>query len=264
LTSTGAPCAACDATATSALAAARRLDLDRPARAPHRSARRGPERAVDVAIDLAFDPREASGGAAFWFAAGSSGGGAARGELSASNSTPPIETPIDHLEADVHLLADYGETPKYRLLSPFYTWRVIVRRRVLERALALRREEVRRAHDELEDALVAFAAETRATAEARPEYADALGQLRRAEDALRSRDEFVAAENDAHATRLASVDARIFKLEGDRDRAIEEERAAAAQLAAAQSELNREEARCKHAEAELRAAQQREAAGTRR
>ena len=57
---------------------------------------------------------------------------------------------------------------------------------------------------------------------------------------------------EAHAARLASVDTRIGKLGSERERLLDAERTAAAELATAQAELAREEAQLKRAEAELR------------
>ena len=202
-------------------------------------------------IDLAFDPRSLPAPQA------AAAPGVAPGVALALRPAQPLAT-VDDVEADARLLAEHGAPPRHWLGSVGYAVRVIRRQRELRRALAVRREEASHARGELEDALVVFGESVRGAAEKRSDYADALEQLRRAEDVLRSRDQVLAAENDAHSARLASVDSRIGKLEVDREQARTEERNAAAQLAMMQAELARAEAGVKQAESELRAAQQRE------
>jgi hypothetical protein len=163
---------------------------------------------------------------------------------------------------DARLLADYGEAPRQWLLSPLYAWRVLKRRRELQRGLAGRREEAKRAAGEVEDALVAFAERMRSAAEKHSEFAPSIEELRGAEDVLRSRDRVLASEQDAQTARLVAVDARLAKLEAEVAHAQAEERAIAGQLASAQAALARGESKLKRAESELRSAQQREADGS--
>jgi hypothetical protein len=184
----------------------------------------------------------------------------------------PVERTGAHPEAvfdggdvafDARLLADYGDPPGHWILSPFYAWRVMKRQRELRRTLAGRRGEAKRAHHEVEDALVALAERVRATAEKQTAFARAIEELRGAEDVLRSRDRVLAAEQDAQTARLASVDARLAKLEADLAQAQAEERALAGELASTQAALARGDAKLRRAESELRAAVQRETEGTR-
>ena len=107
----------------------------------------------------------------------------------------------------------------------------------------------------LEDSLVAFAERVRPTAEGHEPYAPMLDQVKRAEDALRSRDRVLAADQDAQTGRLASVDAQLSKLEADLAKAQAEERAVLTEIASSQGALSRAEAKAKRAESELRAAQ---------
>jgi hypothetical protein len=255
--SNGPTCLACGAAvAPAARGAAPAFELDLPKRAaPTRSAKVATSAAFDATIDLAFDPRSAFAAPPGPPSAIVTAGAAA---IVVSPRAGAIEPAVDDVDADARLLADHGEPPRHWLLTAPYAWRVLRRRRELRHALSVRRDEVRRARDEVEDALVAFAESARATAEDHPDYADALAQLRRAEEVLRSRDRVLAAENDAHSARLASVDARIGKLTTEREQVRSEERGAAAQLATAQAELARAEASLKRAESELRSAQQRE------
>ncbi len=159
---------------------------------------------------------------------------------------------------DAKLLADYGDPPRHWLLSPLYAWRVLRRQRELKKVLVGRREETKRAHHEVEDALVAFAERVRPIAEHHPEFAQALEELRGAEDLLRSRDRVLASEQDAQTARLASVDGRLAKLEAEVAHAQAEERAIAAELVSAQAALARGDAKLKRAESELRSAVQRQ------
>jgi hypothetical protein len=171
-----------------------------------------------------------------------------------------IRTPLaaaPDIDFDARLLADYGEPPRHWLFSPLYAYRVLKRRHALKRDLAGRREEAERAAGEAEDALVAFAERARSAAEAGPLYSQALEELHRAEELLRSRDRVLAADQDAQNSRLGQIDARLSNLEADLARAQGAEQSTLAQLADARGELGREEARLKRAEIEVRAAHQR-------
>jgi hypothetical protein len=264
-------CAACGAPVAPPEPKLPSFELDVPRRAapvpastaPATIARAAAAPASPVSIDLAYDPRAAfapapargpavAGGGGF----AGAGGGA---PLAVATEVRAIDTAYDDVDADAKLLAEYGEPPRHWLMTGPYAWRVLRRRRELKHALTVRRAEAGRARTEVDDAFVVFAERARSTAEQHPDYADALEQLRRAEDVLRSRDRVLAAENDAHSARLASVDARIAKLDAEREQARAEERNAATQLATAQAELARAEAGLKRAESELRAAAQRDA-----
>jgi hypothetical protein len=163
---------------------------------------------------------------------------------------------------DASLLADYGDPPGHWMRAPFYAWRVIRRRRELQKGLAGRRDEAKRAATEVEDALVAFAERVRPAAEKHSEFARNVEELRGAEDVLRSRDRVLASEQDAQTARLAAVDARLAKLEADVAQAQAEERTIAGELASTQAALARGESKLRRAESELRSAQQREADGS--
>ncbi len=163
---------------------------------------------------------------------------------------------------DARLLAEYGDPPGHWVRLPLYAWRVLTRRRELRRGLAGRREEAKRAANEVEDALVAFAERVRPVAEKHSEFARSLEELRGAEDVLRSRDRVLASEQDAQTARLAAVDARLAKLEAELAQAQAEERAGAGELASGQAALARGESKLRRAESELRSAQQREADGS--
>lgn len=233
------------------------LELDLPA-APSQKPKPRQEPQADAPLELAIDPRvlvqERLSAA--------SAPPVDRSLLPAAPALPsaPLRTPLaaaPDVAFDAQLLADHGELPRHWLLSPLYAYRVLKRRRELKRGLAGRREEAARAADEAEDALVAFAERARTPAEAAPPYSQALEELHRAEDLLRSRDRVLAAEQDAQNSRLGQIDARLANLEAELARAEADEQTSLAQLADARGELGREEARLKRAESELRAAQQR-------
>jgi len=162
---------------------------------------------------------------------------------------------VHDLAFDARLLAEYGAPPSHWAMSALYAWRVLRRQRGLRQALAGRREEAARTSAELEDALVAFAERVRHTAERQDVYAPMLEEVKRAEEALRSRDKVLAADQDAQNGRLASVDAQLTRLEAELAKAQAEERAVLAEVASAQGALGRAEAKVKRAETELRAAQ---------
>jgi len=166
------------------------------------------------------------------------------------------------LEADARALADYGDAPKSAVFAPLYAWRVIKRQRELKAALLVRKNEAEHAQAALDDALVALAERVRPVAESPPHkerYVTLFEPLARAEEHLRSRDRVLSAEQGAQKERLSQVDGRIGKAETELAQAQGHERAVATELAAAQGALAREEAKIKRAEAELKAAQQREA-----
>jgi len=167
------------------------------------------------------------------------------------------------LHADARALADYGEPPRSTVQAPLYAWRVLQRKRQLKTAHAGRRAEAEHASSALQDGLVAFAERIRPAAERQPAYSGAFTDLRRAEDVLRSRDQALAAEQDAQQVRLAQVDGRLTRLEEKLTLAHTGERLSAQRLSSAQGALAREEAKLKRAEVELRAAQQHDSDGTR-
>jgi hypothetical protein len=161
---------------------------------------------------------------------------------------------VHDLAFDARLLAEYGDPPANWVMSPLYAWRVLKRQRELKQTLVGRREEAARTMTELEDSLVAFAERVRPTAERHGPYAPMLDEVKRAEEALRSRDRVLAADQDAQTGRLASVDAQLSKVEAELGKAQAEERAVLVEIASAQGGLSRAEAKVKRADTELRAA----------
>jgi len=217
-----------------------------------RSPQGGPAQS-EIAIDLAFEPHSnAALPVAFAPTTEPHLGEESVRLPRAAGSVERLDDSRQEIEADAHLLADHGPAGGHWLGAAPYAWRVLRRQRELRRALQGRRQEAVRARGEQEDALVAFADRLRPVAAGLPDYIEAMDQLRRAEAVLRSRDRVLAAEMEAHAARLASVDTRIGKLGSERERLLDAERTAAAELATAQAELAREEAQLKRAEAELR------------
>ena len=154
--------------------------------------------------------------------------------------------------SEAHTLADYGAPPKHWFMAPLYAYRVFTRQQELKRALVGRREEAAQAATTAEDALIACAERVRPRAAGVPQYKRSIDELALAEELLRSRDGALAKEQDAHAERLASIDARISKLEAEHAAAQGEERRIAGELAGAEAALQRAEAKLKRAEIELR------------
>jgi hypothetical protein len=259
----GTACSLCGAMADGGL----ELDLRARAAAKPAAPRKLPKQ--DAPLELAVDPRElveqrAVGAhpAPLSYGHGGAALQAPPPRIDGRAQAPvPARDPEAELAADAEVLADYGEAPKRWVTAPLYAWRVMKRQRELKTAHAARQVEAEHAATVLEDGLVAFAAEARAAAEKQAAYAVALEALARAEDALRSRDKVLAAEQDAQKARLAQVDARLTGLEAELAQAQIDERVAAEQLAAAQQALAREEAKMARAEAELKAARQREGGG---
>jgi hypothetical protein len=254
-----APCPKCGAPSRRESASLPDLELNVPAKKPPKAPRRKAKE-EEVSLELAVDPRT-------FFDAGRAQTPLAR-DAPAGQARPmpmahSVAAAVGDVAFDARLLADYGDAPRHVLLSPLYAWRVLRRQRELRRALVVRRAEAERAATEAEDALVALAERVRPTAEKLPAFAGALEELRRAEEVLRSRDRVLASEQDAQNARLASVDARLAKLEADLAQAQADERAIVAELGSVQTAVGREEAKLKRAASELRAAQQREADGTR-
>jgi len=223
-------------------------------------AKKKPEQ--EVSLELAIDPRTliqpiepepppsvASRGA------GPSGAPSMPVAALAPRSPGGMGPAVHDLAFDARLLAEYGDPPGHWMMSPLYAWRVIKRQRELRLVLLGRREEAARTLTELEDALVAFAERARPTAERQSAYAPLLDEVKRAEEALRSRDRVLAADQDAQSGRLASVDAQLTKLEADLAKAQAEERALLTEIASAQGALSRAEGKVRRADTELRAAQ---------
>lgn len=260
-----ASCAACGASAAAdaPAAAAPDFELDVPKRPAPRAAAPRKKAEEEVTLELAVDPRSLSSPAL-----------AERGSTAEAVVQPGQALilgqaaqrggalSVGEVAFDARLLADYGDPPKHWLLSPFYAWRVLRRRRELRKGLVGRRDEAKRAATEVEDALVAFAERTRSVAEKQGEFARSIQELRGAEDVLRSRDRVLATEQDAQTARLAAVDARLAKLEAELAHAQADERGIAGDLASAQAALARGESKLRRAESELRSAQQREADGS--
>ncbi len=240
------------------------LDLDVPRKRSAPKARASPE--AEEPLELAVDPR------ALVLERSESASKSVRPIVYASTSPVPsspetasaaslihpsaVVAGVD-LVFDARLLAEYGESPRHWALSPLYAYRVFKRRRELKASLGGRREEEKRTVDETENALVLFADRVRAGAEGTATYAAAIAELRRAEEALRSRDQVLASEQDAQRSRLVQADARLASLEAELVQAQRDERAVAAQVTEAHEALSREESKLKRAEIELRAASQR-------
>jgi hypothetical protein len=245
-----APCTRCGKGPARSDAALPALELDMPVRRVKKPApsKRKPEE--ELSLELAIDPRtliqpiEPERG------------------IAPSPDTAPVPrargqqpAAVHDLAFDARLLAEYGDPPGHWIGSPLYAWRVIKRQRELRQVLVGRREEAARTQTELEDALVAFAERARPTAERQGSYEPMLEEVKRAEEALRSRDRVLAADQDAQSGRLASVDAQLSKLEVELAKAEADERAVLTEIAAAQGALSRAEAKVKRADTELRAAQ---------
>jgi hypothetical protein len=255
------------APAKTLVTAAGGLELDLPREQPKKPPPKPPPEQVEAKIELAVDPR-----ARYALDSGpvSQRGASSSGEYPvaavpsvrlASPDVRPVAGGAEDDAADARALAEYGAVPSNWLLAPIYAWRVLQRQRDLKLALAARKEEAARADETAQAALVALAQRARPIAQKQSAYAVALEEIERAEDAVRSRDKVLAAEQDAQAARLAAMDGRIAKLEAEAAQAQADERALAAEAAAAERDASGEESRLKRAEAELRAAQKREAGG---
>ncbi|MGO9833511.1 MAG: hypothetical protein ACLP1X_04785 [Polyangiaceae bacterium] len=271
---TNAPCPRCGASASRPESALPTLELDMPVRRAAKPAPPKKKIEEEVSLELAIDPRSLiqsidpeppssipASGAVRQVATTS------RPPVAASRSLAPtkdvalarraqesMRPAVHDLAFDARLLAEYGDPPANWVMLPFYAWRVLRRQRELKQALAGRREEVARTMTELEDSLVAFAERVRPTAERQGPYAPMLDEVKRAEEALRSRDRVLAADQDAQTGRLASVDAQLSKFEAELAKAQAEERTVLVEIASAQGALSRAEAKAKRADTELRAA----------
>jgi hypothetical protein len=253
-----APCAACGALPASPAGATPRtsvpdFELDVPRRGAPKPAAPRKKVEEEVTLELAVEPRALVAPRSPGPPAGVQPGQALilRGQAAVAS--------VGEVAFDARLLADHGDPPGHWVRLPIYAWRVLKRRRELRRVLAGRREEAKRAANEVEDALVAFAERVRPVAEKHGEFARCVEELRGAEDVLRSRDRVLASEQDAQTARLAAVDARLAKLEAELAHAQAEERTTAGELASSQAALARGESKLRRAESELRSAQQREA-----
>jgi len=272
----GGPCVRCGGEASRPESAVPDLELDVPVRRPAKAAMAKKQPEPEISLELAIDPRtliQPVDPEPSWSIPAPSGIRAGAATTSnppirssrpvaqpASRSLAPraperIEPAVHDLAFDARLLAEYGDPPGHWMMSPLYAWRVLRRQRELKHVIAGRREEAGRTTTELEDALVAFAERVRSTAERNETYASLLDEVKVAEEALRSRDRVLAADQDAQTGRLASVDTQLSKLEAELAQVQAEERAVLTAIANAQGALSRAEAKVKRAETELRAAQ---------
>jgi hypothetical protein len=149
-------------------------------------------------------------------------------------------------------IAAYGDPPGFFVMAPFYAYRVWQRKKDLERIVAERREDEENARLAAEDAMIAFADRARPMVARDPQYTRALSELQTAEELVRSRDQGLAREQDAHAERLRAIDQRMIKMEEELKAAKEAERLAAEKLAEAEAELRRMQARLQRAEIDQR------------
>jgi hypothetical protein len=259
-----APCAACGASAApgATMAGAPDFELDVPKRPAPKAAAPRKKVEEEVTLELAVDPRSFTPTAVTDKGSNLEAAVQPGQAMILRQAAQGGALSVGDVGFDARLLADYGDLPKHWLLSPFYAWRVLRRRRELRKGLAGRLDEAKRAATEVEDALVAFAERTRPVAEKQSEFARSIQELRGAEDVLRSRDRVLATEQDAQTARLAAVDARLAKLEAELAHAQAEERGFAGELASAQAALARGESKLRRAESELRSAQQRETDGS--
>jgi len=154
-------------------------------------------------------------------------------------------------------LADYGEVPSEVWKAPLYTYRVKMRQSDLRRQLVPRRESLAKAKAAEDDALIAFAERGRPLVAGNPTYVPLLSVAATAEGVLRQRDTALAAESDAHANQVATIDSRLSQLAGDLAQAKAEERSVAVEFSRADDLRQRAEAKVKRVEIELRNAVQR-------
>jgi hypothetical protein len=155
-------------------------------------------------------------------------------------------------ELEARTVADFGPPPRAWYETPLYAYRVLRRQAELKKLLAGRREDALRAEAMAEDALVAMGERARANAGKDPKYATLLGQLKAAEDLVRSRDQALARDQDAQAERIRAIDARVGQLEVEVSKAQAQARNTGDELTAAQTALQRAEAKLKRIEIELR------------
>ena len=230
-----APCAAVRrSSAASALARRSRrrprrrglpdFELDVPKRpAPKAAAPRKVEE--EVKLELAVEPRSFAPVVADRDSNAVTPSSPLRRSILREAHEPTSRSASGDVAFDARLLADYGDAAE--ALAPLAALRV-ARAHAASASCARgspgRREEAKRAANEVEDALVAFAERMRPVAEKHGEFARSVEELRGAEDVLRSRDRVLASEQDAQTARLAAVDARLAKLEAELAHAQAEER----------------------------------------
>jgi hypothetical protein len=263
----GSPCASCGQGAKAAGAPALpELELNIPKPPPPKPKvpkKEEPAEPIELAVDMASIHHSALPGKAPPLPGARAPGAAAVGAGTVTPSAAVLRAPsyrgaaagpeIDEEDdAQARALANYGDLPKHWLLSPLYAYRVLTRQKELKGALVLRRDEATEAATMAEDALIACAERVRARAAADEKYKPMIASIMNAEDLLRSRDGALAKEQDAHAQRVAQIDARISAVEGELAAAQVDERRVAGELAEAEAALQRAEAKVKRAEIEMR------------
>ena len=167
--------------------------------------------------------------------------------VEARSSTAP-KPAVDPFEA--RALADYGPPPNAVWLAPLYAYRVLSRRRELQRLLAQKRVEAETSARRAEDGWVAFGERAREVLERNG--GRGLDQVVAAEQVLRGRDGALAGAMDAYRAELAVVDERLGGAEGDLARVSQEQERLVALCEAAEEDRKRAEAKVKRLDIEIR------------
>ena len=166
--------------------------------------------------------------------------------VEARPSTAP--KPVDPFEA--RALADYGPPPNAVWLAPLYAYRVLSRRRDLQRLLAQKRVEAEACARRAEDGWVAFGERARELLERNG--GRGLDQVVAAEQVLRGRDGALAGAMDAYKAELAVVDERLGGAEGDLARVSQDQERLVALCEAADEDRKRADAKVKRLDIEVR------------
>ena len=153
---------------------------------------------------------------------------------------------VDAFEARTY--ADYGPPPEAFWHAPMYAWRVFARRGALKRDLPTKREDSERTTKRMEDALAAFGERARALLKEGP----ALARVHEAESLLKSREGAAVGTNDANASVLSAIAARLAAAESALASATDEEARAQTTRDAAEEEQRRADAKVKRLEIEIR------------
>ena len=160
------------------------------------------------------------------------------------------QLPVDPME--VTLVADYGAAPRNAVLAPLYAYRVLSRRRVLQRAVAEHRAALSREEAERDSALAQLAHELRGSLDASDIFRRLLEPVREIERLAGDRSAALSQADAGFREQMSRFDQELAQLGEAQARAsaVVAERSKAAEVT--ENDLRRAEAKHQRVQIEIR------------